>query len=64
MFLNSVNIEGEVKNRHYIAEKLEDYIREVGTQNVIQIITNNACACKVAGVLWSASILTSFGLLV
>ena len=51
MFLNSVNIEGEVKNRHHIAEKLEDYIREVGAQNVIQIITNNTYACKVTGTI-------------
>ena len=38
MFLNSVNVEGEVKNRYYIAKKLEDCIKEVGPQNVIQII--------------------------
>ena len=32
-------------------EKLEDYIKEVGPQNVIQIITDNASACKVAGAI-------------
>ena len=51
MFLNPVNAEGEVKNRHYIAEKLEDCITEVETQNVIQIKTDNASACKVAGAI-------------
>jgi len=51
IFLNSVNAEGEVKNQHYVAEKLEDCIKEVGAQNVIQIITDNAFACKAAGVI-------------
>jgi len=43
--LNSVNAE-DVKNMHYIGEKLEDCIKEVGAQNVIQIITNNTYACN------------------
>jgi len=51
MFLNSVNAEEEVKNWHYIAEKLEDCIKEVGAQNVLQIITENAFACKAAGAI-------------
>ena len=29
MFLNSVNVEEEVKIKHYIAQKLEDCIKEV-----------------------------------
>jgi len=32
-------------------EKLEDYIKEVGPQNVFQIITDNASACKAAGAI-------------
>ena len=63
MFLNSINAEGEVKNRRYIAEKLEDYIKKVGPQNAIQIIIDNASACKVAGAIVE-SFLTSFELLV
>ena len=51
MFLNSVNSEREVKNMHYIAKKLEDCIKEVETQNVIQIITDNASACKATGAI-------------
>ena len=51
MFLNSVNVEGEVKNMYYIAEKLEDCIKEIEAQNVPQIITDNASACKVLGVI-------------
>ena len=34
-----------------MAEKLEDCIKEVGPQNVIQIITDNASACKAAGAI-------------
>ncbi|XP_020250313.1 uncharacterized protein LOC109827707 [Asparagus officinalis] len=49
MFLHCVNAEGEQKNKYFIAEKLEACIREVGPQNVIQIITDNASACKAAG---------------
>ena len=32
-------------------EKFEDYIKEVGPQNVIQIITDNVYACKAAGAI-------------
>jgi len=51
IFLNSINTEGEMKNRRYIVEKFEDCIKEVGVQNVIQIITDNASVCKVVGVI-------------
>ena len=51
IFLNSINTEGEVKKRHYIAENFEDCIKEVGAQNIIQIIIENASACKVAGAI-------------
>ena len=51
LFLNSLNAKREVKNRHYIAEKFEDCIKEVGPQTVIQIITDNASACKVDGAI-------------
>jgi len=64
MFLNSINAEGEVKKWHYIAEKLEDYIKEVGPQNVIQIITDNAPACKAAGAIVESKYLYIFWTLV
>ena len=51
MFFNSVNAEGKVKNRHYIAEKLEDCIKEVDPRNIIQIITDNAFAYKAGGAI-------------
>ena len=51
MFLNAVNTYREVKNKHYIAEKVEDCIKEVEAQNVIQIKTGKASACKVTGAI-------------
>jgi len=71
VFLNSVNAEGEVKNQHYSAEKLEDCIKEVGAQNVIQIITDNASACKAAcaiveskylHIFWTPCVMHTFNL--
>ena len=35
-----------MKIMHYIVEKLENSIKEIGAQNVIQIITDNASSCK------------------
>ncbi|XP_020251893.1 uncharacterized protein LOC109829166 [Asparagus officinalis] len=49
MFLNAVNVEGEVKNKYFIQAQLEKCITEMGPKNVIQIITDNASACKAAG---------------
>ena len=48
MFLNTVNAEREVKIRESITDKLENCIKDVGAQNGIQIITDNASACKTA----------------
>ena len=49
IFLNSVNTEGEKKNKEFITSKIENCIKEVGSQNDIQIITDNATAFKGAG---------------
>ncbi|GJN11693.1 hypothetical protein PR202_ga29903 [Eleusine coracana subsp. coracana] len=38
--------EGQVKTKEYIAEKLKSIIEEVGRQNVVQIITDNAANCN------------------
>uniref|UniRef100_A0A0A9EF24 DUF659 domain-containing protein n=1 Tax=Arundo donax TaxID=35708 RepID=A0A0A9EF24_ARUDO len=54
MFLKADNCEGEVKTKEYIAEKLRAVIEEVGRQNVVQIITDNAANCKGAGLLVQA----------
>ncbi|KAJ9556720.1 hypothetical protein OSB04_011334 [Centaurea solstitialis] len=46
LFLKSVNCFGEVKDRFFIAELMKEVINEVGHQNVVQIITDNAANCK------------------
>ncbi|XP_062188472.1 uncharacterized protein LOC133891748 isoform X2 [Phragmites australis] len=51
MFLRADNCEGQVKTKEYIAEKLKSVIEEVGRQNVVQIITDNAANCKVVCML-------------
>ena len=49
MFLKAVNCFGEVKDKHFIANLMKEVIQEVGHQNVVQIITENAANCKAAG---------------
>ncbi|KAJ9561019.1 hypothetical protein OSB04_006179 [Centaurea solstitialis] len=45
LFLKAVNCFGEI----FIADLMKEVINEVGHQNVVQIITNNATNCKAAG---------------
>ncbi|KAK8983264.1 hypothetical protein V6N11_073360 [Hibiscus sabdariffa] len=49
MFLKAVNCFGEVKDKFFIANLMKEVIDEVGHQNVMQIITDNASNCKGAG---------------
>ncbi|KAE8685662.1 putative zinc transporter protein [Hibiscus syriacus] len=49
MFLKAVNCFGEVKDKFFIANLMKEVIDEVGHQNVVQIITDNAANCKGAG---------------
>ncbi|PWA76506.1 hypothetical protein CTI12_AA232910 [Artemisia annua] len=51
LFLKAVNCFGEVKDRFFIADLMKEFINEIGNQNVVQIITDNAANCKVAGQL-------------
>ncbi|GMI75200.1 hypothetical protein like AT1G79740 [Hibiscus trionum] len=46
MFLKAVNCFGEVKDKFFIANLMKEVIDEVGHQNVVQIITDNAANCK------------------
>ena len=48
MFLKAINCEGETKDKHFIANLLINTIQEIGPQKVVQIITDNAAACKAA----------------
>jgi len=51
MFPKAVDTGGETKDVAYIAGQLIDYIREVGVDSVIQVVTNSAAVCKVVGKL-------------
>ncbi|XP_047309896.1 uncharacterized protein LOC124913349 [Impatiens glandulifera] len=51
MFLKAVNCEGEYKDKFYISSLIKEVIMQVGPQNVVQVITDNAPVCKAAGML-------------
>nr|KYP40723.1 hypothetical protein KK1_037941 [Cajanus cajan] len=46
IFLKAINASDEIKNKHYMTDKMIQVIKEVGEQNVVQIITDNAPVCK------------------
>ncbi|XP_048432388.1 uncharacterized protein LOC125473520 [Pyrus x bretschneideri] len=54
MFLRPINCEGEYKDKHCIANFLTEAIKEIGHENVVQVITDNAPVCRVAGLLIEA----------
>ncbi|XP_020415466.1 uncharacterized protein LOC109947990 [Prunus persica] len=54
MFLKGINCDGEYKDKHCIANFLIDAIKEIGYQNVVQVITDNAPVCRAAGLLVEA----------
>jgi hypothetical protein len=49
MFLKAVDTGGETKDAAYIVGQLIDCIREVGADNIIQVVTNSAAVCKAVG---------------
>ena len=51
MFLKAINCEGEVKDKFFISNLIKETIMEVGSQNVVQVITDNAAVCKAAGMI-------------
>ncbi|RWR83372.1 DUF659 domain-containing protein/Dimer_Tnp_hAT domain-containing protein [Cinnamomum micranthum f. kanehirae] len=54
MFLKAVDCTGEIKDKYFIYGLLKEVIEEVGPQNVIQVITDNAKNCAGAGHLIEA----------
>ena len=54
MFLKAINCEGETKDKHFIADSLINTIQEIGPQKVVQVIIDNAAACKAAGYIVEA----------
>ena len=51
MFLKAVDCEGQVKDAQFIANILIECINDIGPQNVVQVITDNAKNCRAAGLL-------------
>jgi len=51
IFLKAVDVSDEIKNKQYITDKMVDVIKEVGEENVVQIITDNAPVCKAVGMI-------------
>ena len=51
MFLKYVDTSSHVKNATYLCEVIEEVIHEVGEENVVQVVTNNATSYVVAGKL-------------
>ena len=49
MFFKVINCEGKTKDKHFIADLLINIVQEIGHQKVVQVITDNAAACKAAG---------------
>lgn len=63
MLLKAVNCEGEHKDNFFISELMTRAIEDIGSQNVVQVITNNAHVVLRLVHLLKASILKKFGLL-
>jgi hypothetical protein len=51
MFLRAEDCSSEVKDSKFIVDILISAIEQVGPANVVQVITNNAPVCKVAGLI-------------
>ena len=49
MFIRSVNTTGQVKNATSLADIMDDAIKEIGPEVVVQLITDNAAVCAAAG---------------
>ncbi|KAL3829149.1 hypothetical protein ACJIZ3_017951 [Penstemon smallii] len=72
MFLNGIDCSGDEKSGVFISELLFKAIENVGVYNVVQILTDNASACKLAGdivmekyphIFWSGCMAHSLSLL-
>lgn len=54
IFLRAINCEGKYEDENFLAVLIMETIAEVGPQNVVQVITNNAPVCRAAGMLVEA----------
>ena len=53
-FFKAINCEGETKDKHFIVDLLINTIQEISPQKVVQVITDNAVACKAVGLIVEA----------
>ncbi|XP_059066890.1 uncharacterized protein LOC131858042 [Cryptomeria japonica] len=51
MFLKSIDASSHVKNATYLCEAIEEVIQEVGEENVVQVVIDNAASYVAAGKL-------------
>lgn len=51
MFLKAEDCSGEVKDAQFIADILIKSIEQIGPNKVVQVVTDNAPVCKVAGLI-------------
>ncbi|TXG50322.1 hypothetical protein EZV62_022846 [Acer yangbiense] len=51
MFLKTINCERDQKDKYFISNLLVDSIQEIGPENVVHVITDNAPVCKAARLL-------------
>ena len=49
MFLKAVDCEGQVKDSEFICRILIEAINMAGSENVVQVVTDNAKNCRGAG---------------
>ena len=49
MFFKAINCEGETRDKYFIDDLLINTIQDIGPQKVVQVITDNAAACKATG---------------
>uniref|UniRef100_A0A8R7PE57 DUF659 domain-containing protein n=1 Tax=Triticum urartu TaxID=4572 RepID=A0A8R7PE57_TRIUA len=54
MFLKAINTKGETKSKEYIHEKMKEVFEEIGYENVVQVITDNASNVRGAGLMIQA----------
>ena len=49
MFFKVIKCERETKDKHFIVDLLINTIQDIGPQKLVQVITDNATACKAIG---------------
>ena len=59
MFLKSIDASSHVKNAKFLCEPIEEVIREVGEENVVQVVTENATNYVAAGKILTSNFLSS-----